>query len=235
MKRAKDKITAMLNAITFAEAGEHETARQYLEESPAPAQVLENNQRSHDTARGSATRDLLQTLQEHLVASVFAQAGDFRTAEDMLHPAERPRTVLLVIEGKNPDEAAFHYALGVCKRTGAQMDILHLMGGSVEERELSDLARLREKLSATLGPLLRQLESEGVPFRVTLRFGDVREKLYRYATRHTDVVMAVYDPITSREESTGSRGRQRMVEKISRRLSIPLVIVSERHPIGQMS
>jgi hypothetical protein len=231
MKRAKEKITAMLNAITFAEAGEHETARKYVEQAQSPH--AQENHRAH-AVRESETRSIFQKLQDHVTASVFAQAGDFQTAAETLHPSERHRTVLLVIEGKAPDEAAFQYALGACKRTGAQMDILQLIDESADRLEAARLTRMGAELSERLSSLLLQLKTERIPFRVTVRSGDVRERLYRYATRHTDIVMAVYDPSKPTEQSAGNRGRQRMVERISRRLSIPLVIVSEREPLGQL-
>jgi len=231
MKRAKEKITAMLNAITFAEAGEHETARQYLEQ--ASSLNAQGNQRTQ-AGRESETRSFFQRVQDYVTASVFAQAGDFETAAETLQAAERHRTVLLVIEGKTPDEAAFHYALGACKRTGAQMDILQLIDESADGLDAAKLTRIGAELSERLGNLLQELKTEKIPFRLTVRSGDVRERLYRYAMRHTDIVMAVYDPSKPAEQSAGSRGRQRMVEKISRRLSIPLVIVSEREPLGQL-
>jgi hypothetical protein len=141
--------------------------------------------------------------------------------------------VLLVIEGREPAEAAFSYAMGLCKRMDAHMDILLVMrktGTSLDE-EIS--APLRESLQRRLAPLVRDLELAGVPFSLIVCRGDLREKLYEFAQGHKEVKMVVYDSPKAREESAVSRGWHRMVETISRRLSIPLVVVSAKQPLGE--
>jgi len=138
-----------------------------------------------------------------------------------------------VIEGNDPDEAAFSYAMGLCKRMDAHMDILLVVRKSDNGNNDEISTALRESIQARLAPLVRELELSAVPFSLIICRGDMREKLYDFAMRHKDIRMVVYDSPKAREESAVTRGWHRMIETISRRLSIPLVVVSAKQPLEE--
>ncbi len=63
---------------------------------------------------------LRERLQQHMAAIAYAEAGEFQSAEEIIQPGPKSHnTVLLVIEGENPDPSAFSYAVNLCKRTNA--------------------------------------------------------------------------------------------------------------------
>lgn len=232
MKRAKDKITAMLNAITFAEAGELDTAQELLETPPESVEVLES---IHSRQEPDAEQDisLFDTVEAHMAAVAFAEAGEFQAAGDFIKAGNKSRAVLLVIEGRDPDEAAFSYAMGLCKRMDAHMDILLVVRKSANPGNEEISPSLRAAIQGRLAPLVRELELATVPFSLIICRGDMREKLYEFALRHKDIRMVVYDSPKAREDSAVSRGWHRMIETISRRLSIPLVVVSAKQPLEE--
>jgi hypothetical protein len=237
MKRVKHKITAILNAITFAEAGEHETAQKFLDQSPEPSPLPDATRSAQP---GFGTPDIEpesfgHKLEHRLAAATFAEAADFRTARDLVGSGDRPRTVLLVIEGDAPDHTAFSYALALCKRMGLKMDILQTIPMSESKPEPAPSMPHGAAVPRELSRLLRQLEEEGVPFGVTVIRGDVNEKLCDYTTLHKDVIMIVYDSPKVREEPSKSRGWERIFDAISRKLAVPLVRVVEKQPVRQLS
>ncbi len=232
MKRAKDKITAMLNAITFAEAGDVDSAQEFLDASPGSAKVRQKTQFPQEIGDREKT-SLFDKVQAHMAAVAFAEAGDFNAAKEYVRSGCKSRAVLLVIEGRDPDEAAFSYAMGLCKRMDAHMDILLVVRKSENAHNDEISPSLRESIQGRLAPLVRELELSAVPFSLIICRGDMREKLYDFAMRHKDIRMVVYDSPKARDESAVSRGWHRMIETISRRLSIPLVVVSAKQPLGE--
>jgi hypothetical protein len=234
MKKVKNKLAAILNAITFAEAGEHHTAQEFLDESSAltESDVVESRK---ELELGQELRSHPYTFERQLAATAFAEAADFETALELAGPAERPRTVLLVIEGNAPDQAAFSYALSLCKRMNLRMDILQTVPASEAKRDSRPLGKQGDAVSRELKGLLRRLEQEGVPFRVTVLRGDVNERLCDYTVVHKSVIMIVYDSPKVRDDHMKSRGWERVFDSISRRLAVPLVRVEEKEPLGQPS
>ena len=123
MKKVKEKITAMLNAITFAEMDEAETALSFMD--PAVGHV-ENSLLNHDKDSGilSYEESSVDAFERSMSAAVFAEAGEFSSANEILHPEPKPHIVALVIDNSNPNLHAINYTANLCKRIGAMMDIL---------------------------------------------------------------------------------------------------------------
>jgi hypothetical protein len=235
MKRTKDKITALFNAITFAEAGEHESAKKYLDEMSEPSRAEATKLPKGVIAAATDQKGLKEKLEDHMAAVAFAEAGEYQLAESISRAEPQPRTVLLVIEGDSPDADAFSYAMSLCKRMNLEMDILQVVGSLPSQTRRESSSWDRDRAAERVQALSRQLEQGGIPFKTTVRRGDVNELLYDYAKIHKDVFMVVYDSPRAKENSADSKVWQRIVDSISRRLSIPLVTVVGKQPVGQPS
>jgi hypothetical protein len=235
MKRVKEKITAILNAIAFAEAGEHETAQAFLQEASETAPSAETQDRATITGEEVRTENFVRRIEEHLAAAAFAQAADFKTAQELASPEKRTRSLLLVIEGETPDPAAFSYGLALCRRMNLHMDILQVVHTPDPEREPRPLARGEAQVPKELGRLLRQAETEGVPFKATVLRGEVNQRMCTHSMLHKDVMMVVYDSPGSREEPPKGRAWDRIFESISEKLAVPVVTVAGKQPVGQVS
>ncbi len=171
---------------------------------------------------------LRERLQQHMAAIAYAEAGEFQSAEELIQPAPKSRTVLLVIEGENPDPSAFSYAVNLCKRTNAELDILQVIeiSGKGEDYEL--LSQKMARSSRHLVDFVRQLEQTAVPFKVTMRLGEPGSKLFNYAKRHKDVAMVILDSPKARESTAKNDAWARWVRELSRQLSIPLIAVLDK-------
>jgi hypothetical protein len=171
---------------------------------------------------------LRERLQQHMAAIAYAEAGEFQSAEEIIQPAPKSRTVLLVIEGENPDPSAFSYAVNLCKRTSAELDILQVIQISAKGEDYELLSQKMANSSRHLVDLVRQLEQTAVPFKVTMRLGEPASKLVNYAKRHKEVAMVVLDSPKAREASAKNGAWARWVKELSRQLSIPLIAVLDK-------
>jgi hypothetical protein len=205
----------MSNAIKPATAGDYETEEKVMKKSE---RMNEPRKQKKETLR--------EKLQKHMAAVAYAEAGEFGVAKDLVEPSSKTRTVLLVIEGPTPDPASFDYALNLCKRTKAELDILQVID-SDSEHDYESLSRRMADGSRHIVDMVRKLEADDVPFKVTIRIGDANQKLFNYAKRHKDVGVVVFDSPKAKQSSQGNKGWSGLVDEISRRLSIPLVTVVE--------
>jgi hypothetical protein len=171
---------------------------------------------------------LRERLQQHMAAIAYAEAGEFQSAEEIVQPAPKSRTVLLVIEGENPDPTAFSYAVNLCKRTSAELDILQVIQISAKGEDYELLSQKMANSSRRLVDLVRQLEQTAVPFKVTMRLGEPASKLVNYAKRHKEVAMVVLDSPKAREASAKNGAWARWIRDLSRQLSIPLIAVLDK-------
>ena len=76
-----------------------------------------------------------------LAAVAFAEVGEFETAQEMLRSTKRLQTVLLVIEGETPDEDTFSYAVRLCQRMEAEIDILQIIDRNDNSNDYDLLSR----------------------------------------------------------------------------------------------
>lgn len=166
------------------------------------------------------------------------------------------KKVLLAVDGISPDQKAFRYAVELCKRIKAELNVFQIIDpcnyseylkkmrkGTGHARsylessmvaatfaEAGEHATAAEIMSEALKHIKRLLpesEKEGVECHFTMTSGAPDNKIIDYVNAHRDVVLTIYD-------SSGKGGRQRdlavketpVFRKIKKALSIPLVVVS---------
>jgi hypothetical protein len=116
-----------------------------------------------------------------------------------------------------------------------EMDILQVTGSRTKKSHPGSSGVDHDGATESVRALSRQLEQEGISFKTTLRRGDPNQLLLDYAQRHKDVFMVIYDSPRAIEESTEGKIWQKIVDGISRKLSIPLVTVTGRQSTPQPS
>lgn len=219
MKTFKEKIEAIFTAVTFAEADERESALSFLRSSQSNEEAYKGATRRRETNRSNDSITVGQKLASHFVAAAFAEAGDFQTAREMLPGYQRKQTVLLAIEGDNPNEATFDYTINLCRRLNANMDILQMISrGRHEEVEPSQ----------ALAALLTRLDREKISYEVTVREARADEVLYDHVRLHREVVTAVIDSPSLRSKEATETYWQDTFRRISKKLSVPLVTALQR-------
>ncbi len=209
--KTREKITSIINAVTGSGFGEEKTV------VPTP-----ENETNKVIKEG-----LSQKIRRHMAAAAYAEAGEYQSARDILEPQTKTKTVLFVIEGSTPDPSAVSYALNYCSRSSAELDVLLVIEKSSDD-DYSSLGIKMTEGSRNIVGLVRKIEEQQIPFKITIRLGDVNEKLLNYARRHKDVVMVIYDSPNIHKSKVKNRAWTQMVENISRQLSIPFVTVVEK-------
>jgi K+-sensing histidine kinase KdpD len=233
MKKPKEEIDSIPNSATSTEGDDHETAGRFLENASKRKVSSEKDRLSANFARRSRGRDLRERFQRFMAAAAFAEAGETGTALEIAYTHEKTTKVLLAIGGSHLNKDAFRYAVNLCRRMDASLDVLQVMRerpADTPEALRASLARHSEEIERLLG----QVKENRVPVHVSVTVGDVDKEVYSYAKDDREVVAVVFDsPHVHREEP--ERGKwQRILQDLSRRLAIPLITAESKGPVGSL-
>ena len=225
MNEPKDRIPVIPDAVTFNGDREHDGEIEVLDESERclkPNGDTDLGSPQHQAAKRSGWRDIIQRA---MAAITFAEAGEPVTAGEFLRGTEKRKTVLLAIEGDSPDPSTVDYALSVCERLQAKLDVL-LVGPCEPTWDhingCSDASELH---------IVEKIEGSTTPIRVTAVSGPLSQELLDYTKRHKEVGFVVIDSAMARSDSSEARRWTRLADKLSRRIEIPLVTVRQRAPL----
>ncbi|MCA1961224.1 MAG: hypothetical protein LDL33_10545 [Desulfomonile sp.] len=231
MKEVKRKLTAMLNAMTFAEAGEPGAAVEFLEQDSLQDETDAASDAASATPVVSRGRPLIQRLEDHMVAATFGEAGEFETAHALLPTETRPKAVLLIIDGQPADSDGFTHALHLCKRIRAEMEILAFAPGSGKVPGGEDTAGGPPELERATA-LSRRAQEHGVSCAVAMHTGNVDDCLFNYVRRHKEIAAVIYSSHGRRKAAGDRPSLQRARDTIVAKLAIPLVSVLRKRPVG---
>ena len=163
--------------------------------------------------------------------------------------------VLLAIDGITPDRKVFRYAVQLCKRIKADLNVLQIIRPRnytkyiKKIRERTNYARnyfegsmiaatfaeagehdtanaMMSEARRNINKLLPESEKAGIQYQLTMKSGDPNKEIIEYVNAHRDVVLTIYD--ASLEDRKGTRGvkkQQGVPRKIKQKLAVPLVVV----------
>jgi len=167
------------------------------------------------------------------------------------------KKVLLAIDGTAPDKKAFQYAVQLCRRITAELNVLQVIGSKnygrymskakskarpakryvegalmavafAEAGEHETADALMTEAMRNLKLLLPESEKEGIRYHITLKAGNLKREIVRYLREHRDVVLAVYDAHHRKGTDAGfAKGYGSHTEEIQQALSIPLVVIQD--------
>jgi nucleotide-binding universal stress UspA family protein len=166
--------------------------------------------------------------------------------------------VLLAVDGMSPNKKAIQYALQLCRRIRAELNVLQVIGSQngggyfPEARKKTKYAKKyvegsftavafaeageHETAEVLMSEALRNLkqqmsesEKHGIQLHLTVKAGNLKREIIRYLKEHRDVVLTVYDAHHRKGENPNFAKRHRtFTQEIQKALSIPLVVV--QHP-----
>ncbi len=221
MKKLKDKIEAILTAETFAEAGEHQSALTFLQSREAGEEAPSRRKRGNMTNQSRAKVTAREIPANHSTSAALSDDRNLKTVRQIHLGSNEKQTVLLAIEGLVPNGASFDYTVNLCRRLGANLDILQMIPedcveGSSPSKALSDL--------------FPKLEREKISFKVTVHVAKPGEILFDHVRSHKHVVTAVIDSPGLRDKQAAETNWRKIFRKITRKLSVPLVTALQREP-----
>lgn len=161
------------------------------------------------------------------------------------------KQVLLAIDGDIPTDSVFQYAVGLCRRIQAQLNILQFVKKksftrciSSTKKKVGQLGKLLEDSFAgvafaeegvaymadeflpDVSDSLRELiksDHAGISLEVIVSSGSPEKELSNYIDDHQDIVLTIFDP--SRDKPIKAGHSRLIIEAIKKKLSVPLVVV----------
>lgn len=144
-------------------------------------------------------------LEDLFASAAFAEGGDVETAREV----QGKRNVLLVIRGAESDRAPFKYALNICKRISAALEVIY----SAPE------SQVRGMLKTVVG----EAEKEGVPVRLVKKAGCIKKAVVEYTEDRSDIQFVVVKSHGDLDDDCN----EKEVLRAWKSLDCPLVVVSE--------
>ena len=141
-------------------------------------------------------------------AVTFAEAGEFDTAREFL---DNRGKVLFATKENQPDRQALKYAMNICRRIGASLDILCITS--------------KKGITPVIGKVMEDLTREGITCTLSKRMGCLRNQIIDYTNVNKGILFVVIESSENLDVDCSRTG-----EKMSnawKRLKCPLVVVSE--------
>ena len=164
------------------------------------------------------------------------------------------KKILLAIEGVAPDRSTFSYAVALCKRMRAGLEILQILSPRTYRSYLEKVKRsarhakntfedamvavtfaeagqhdiveqMRLQACDNLDLLIPEQERDSLEYNLTLKPGNPDDEIVRYVCDHRDVVLTIYDAAGAKDEQEGRPDKKRdRIPAIAQKLPTPLVL-----------
>jgi hypothetical protein len=163
------------------------------------------------------------------------------------------RKILLAINGIQPNRRVFSYTVQLCQRLKAELLVLQVVDtgnrggrlGAIGRKARRAMKILEDSMTAAafaeagehetahammvqarkqINELLPETASAGIQCHFTMKAGAPEREIVRYARRHRDIVLTVYDSAVSDSQEDGPIHKERDVAGVIRQLlEVPVV------------
>ena len=171
--------------------------------------------------------------------------------------------VLLAIDGPVPNRKLFSYAVDLCQRIKAELNILQvirLKEGSASAKKIREkTGRIRKlfensmmavtfaesgehetakqimaRARKNIDPLLPESTEKGIRFELKLTVGDPEKEIVDYVAAHRDVVITICDTRSVPVAASGhSATGSQLVLRLKEKIDVPLVALNDHLAAGQ--
>jgi hypothetical protein len=226
MIKIKDRIEMLLNAITFAETGDYDSAREFLDHASS-ASTRDSQPTQAPVECTQIDEGIVEELEKHLVATGVMKHGAIKEALATLGLRKKPTAILLAVRDDTLYASSLCYAVSLCQRLDAHLEILQVIDDACEAPN-----RHPETHNATSAGQpelsIHRLSKSGLPFQITMRAGEFTQAVNEYLKTHKHVAVVVHDSPAAQEDRKEWKRMHRFIEDLSHRLAIPLVTVAPR-------
>lgn len=151
-------------------------------------------------------RKWIKQFEDDLSAAAFAEAGELDTARELM---KEDRRILLAMTDEKKDINAFKYAVNMCKRIGAALEILFPFDSGKKAME----------------HLLDELKSRGIDHKITLVKKCLKEEILNYTNQRRNILFVVVE--SSDGINLHCRGDRKKISESWKHLKCPLVVVTD--------
>ncbi len=156
--------------------------------------------------RKTSMKELADKFEEIMTSVAFAEAGEVAGAMSILHERHK---VLLVLTGEETDMKAAKYALNMCRRIGAGIQVLYVTKNEDEMPSLEEC--------------LKELKTKGIEYQVLQCKEPMKEEIIRFIEKEKGIQFVVID---SQDLNIDSDGDKPETLKKWEGLNCPLILVS---------
>ena len=156
--------------------------------------------------RSKKLKKWLKEFENDMVSAAFAEAGEFETARQMI---KEDRRILLAVTDEKGDINAFKYALNMCKRIGAALDILFSLKSGRDAIE----------------SFLKELSKEGIEHTLVEVKECIKEEVLHYTNKRTNILFVVVE--SSDNLDIHCKDDPKKISASLDLLKCPLVVVSD--------
>ncbi|MEK6690774.1 MAG: hypothetical protein AABY78_05685 [Nitrospirota bacterium] len=151
---------------------------------------------------------IMKKFENIFAAAAFAEEGEFETAREMVKGRQ---TVLLALTGRESDRKSFTYAMNICKRIGAGLEIIYVGNGS-------EMVFLTDRFQD-------ELKKENIAYEVIQVSGSIKEAIISHAEKRSDIRFVVIE--SSDTLNIDCKKDNTIPPKAWEGLKCPLVVVME--------
>ncbi|MBF0608030.1 MAG: hypothetical protein SFH39_11670 [Candidatus Magnetobacterium sp. LHC-1] len=153
-------------------------------------------------------KELSENLEKLFSAVTFAEEGEFDTAREFLKSNKK---VLLALRGSNVDGQTLRYSMNICKRIGADLDILYIP--------------VSETLTTIVDRFTAELKLEGIGCKVVRKEGVFKQEILDFTKVNRDVLFVIIESFD--DVDAENSGREKGLSRSWLNLKCPLVVVKE--------
>ena len=155
---------------------------------------------------GRHLKKWFRQFEDAMAASAYAEAGEFVTARETLKSADK---ILLALTGGTSDSRSFKYALNMCKRIQASLEILY-----ISEYKKDVLTHFRS-----------ELKNEGIDYSIYKGEKCIKEEILHYTGKKRDILFVVIE--SSDALNINCKKGDKVIAGSWKKLKCPLVVVSD--------
>jgi hypothetical protein len=148
-------------------------------------------------------------FEDIMTASAFAEAGEFKTAQEILREGRR---ILLAIKEGHLDKKILKYALNTCKRVVANLDILYISS--------------TDKMDPMLKQFLAEFEKEGIDYSLIRKGGCLEKEIKEYTDSHDEIAFVIIESSDALDINR-TKGSKLLEAWQNLNLQCPLVVVTD--------
>ncbi|MBI5199745.1 MAG: universal stress protein [Nitrospirae bacterium] len=151
---------------------------------------------------------IMKKFEDIFAAAAFAEEGEFETAREMVKGRQ---TVLLALTGRESDRKSFTYAMNICKRIGAGLEIVYVLNGS--------------EMVSLMDQFQDELKKENIPYEIFQVNGSIKEEIINHTEKRSDIRFVVIE--SSDNLNIDCKKDNTTPPKAWEGLKCPLVVVME--------
>lgn len=234
MKKKLGWFDKMMIAVTYAECGALDSVRDITseggshDEAPAGKQI-EAERDAVSPRRISAARrlaNLIKSLEDVMTSTAFAEAGEPVAAYRIYHQGRNARKkVVLGTDSRELDINTIGYALKLCQRVEAGLEILHVIPNDAtpSSRPSTGTYASPRQLQTLLGEI-------GIDYRPVESRVSFQNELIDHVSGRNNILCVVVGSQPRLQEKDGLKKKMTALAKVFGKMNCPLVVYEQPVP-----